>query len=114
MAPKSKKAAAAPKKQKSKTSEADEVSAAIIKHIDNLLTEDQDDDEVADYCGASCAAHCVHMLTFLTEWMAFPKVFDNGEILTKARVILCHKEYRRTIFVTAAIAHPYDQELLVS
>ena len=57
MAPKNKKAAAAPRKQKSKTSEADEVSAAIIKHIDNLLTEDQDEDEVADYCRASCAAH---------------------------------------------------------
>ena len=63
MAPKSKRAAAAPKKQKSKTSDSDEVSAAIIKHIDNLLTEDQvlDDGEVADYCRASCAAHmCTH------------------------------------------------------
>ena len=61
MAPKNKKAAAAPRNQKSKTSEAGEVSAAIIKHIDNLLIEDQDEDEVADYCRASCAAHmCTH------------------------------------------------------
>ena len=57
MAPKSKRAAAAAKKQKSKTSEADEVSAVIIKNIDNLLTADHDEDEVVDYCRASCAAH---------------------------------------------------------
>ena len=71
MAPKNKilKAAAGPRKQKSKTCEADAaVSATIIKHyIDNLLTEDQvldEDVEVADYSVRHVLRMCVHMVTF--------------------------------------------------